>query len=99
MRLVVNDDEAGEQSVDGPDARDEREVRVDDVRLKNGEQKLVGSVDPKDGVAEADEGDNERKAPVRRTSGERGRPAATFESDRSASSRAGEVRLDVLIWT
>ena len=47
------------------EAGDQREVRFDDVRLKQGERKLTATVDPKNAVAEVRDDDNELKVTVR----------------------------------
>jgi subtilase family serine protease len=59
VRLTVDGDEAGEESVEGLEAGKEREVRFGDVKLTKGEHKLVATVDPKKGVDEASDDNND----------------------------------------
>ena len=62
VRLMVDDDQGGaeEKTVSGLDARQEREVRFDDVRLKEGRRTLTATVDAGKVVAESDEANNSR---------------------------------------
>ena len=59
VRLRVDGDQADEASVPGLEAGKEREVRFDDVRLKEGERTLTAIADAKHAVAESKEGNNE----------------------------------------
>ena len=61
VRLAVDGGESIEASVDGLEAGKGREVKLDDVRLKNGAQKLTVTVDPKGEVAESNEDNNDRQ--------------------------------------
>jgi hypothetical protein len=65
VRLTVDGDEAAEQSVNGLDAGQEREVRFDGVRLKKGEHKLAATLDPKNTVVESKEDNNQRQVTAR----------------------------------
>jgi CARDB len=65
VRLTVDGYEAGEESVDSLEAGKEREVRFDDVRLKQGEHKLAAALDSENTVAESIEGNNGRQATAR----------------------------------
>ena len=60
VRLAVDGGEAIEETVDGLDAGKEREVKLDDVRLKKGAQKLIATADSKAAIAESNEENNER---------------------------------------
>ncbi len=59
--VVDRDDDAAEETVGGLDANKWHAVRFDDVRLRKGQHMLTATADPKGPVAEADEGNNERK--------------------------------------
>jgi subtilase family serine protease len=61
VRLVVDNaqDDALERSVSGLEAGKEREVRFDDVRLKQGERQLRVVVDATSAVAESNEDNND----------------------------------------
>jgi hypothetical protein len=60
VRLAVDGVEAAVVSVDGLDAGLEREVRFDDLRLKNGKRALVATVDAKGDITESKEDNNDR---------------------------------------
>ena len=60
VRLAVDGVEAASVSVDGLEAGQEREVRFDDLRLKNGKRSLVAVADAKGDVAESKEDNNDR---------------------------------------
>ena len=65
VRLTVDGDEVGEESIDELAAGKEREIRFDEVRLKKGERKLTATLDPKNTVAESSEDNNERLVTAR----------------------------------
>jgi hypothetical protein len=67
VRLVVDDaqNDVEEQTVAGLDAGKEREVKLEDVRLKKGERKLTAVVDAKNTVSESKEDNNELKVTAR----------------------------------
>ena len=65
VRLTVDGGEAVEETVDGLEAGQEREVRFDDVRLKKGERTLLAIADAKGAVSESNEDNNERKLTAR----------------------------------
>jgi hypothetical protein len=66
LRLVVDgDDEAKEKPVADLEGGQEREVRFDDVRLKQGERTLTAVADAKDALAESKEDNNELKVTAR----------------------------------
>jgi subtilase family serine protease len=54
-----------DKSVPGLDAGKEREVRFDDVRLKEGKYELSATADAKETVAESDESNNDLKVTAR----------------------------------
>jgi hypothetical protein len=58
VRLTVDGDPAGEQTVDGLQAGQERQVTFNGVDLKKGSHTLTARVDSKSGVAETDEDNN-----------------------------------------
>ncbi len=59
---MVEDEQGGaeEKTVSGLDAKQEREVRFDDVRIKEGRRTLTATVDAGKAVAESDETNNAR---------------------------------------
>ena len=61
VRLAVDGEQVAEQPVTGLEAGQERELRVDDVRLKKGVRTLTAIADAKQTVAETNEDNNERK--------------------------------------
>jgi hypothetical protein len=64
VRLDVDGDAAGDESMDVLEAGKEREVRFGDVRLKKGDHKLVATADPKNTVAESKDDNNAQTVPV-----------------------------------
>jgi CARDB len=60
VRLTVDGGEAVEETLDGLEAGKEREVRFDDLRLKNGKRALVATVDAKGDITESKEDNNDR---------------------------------------
>ena len=67
VRLTVDGDDgqAKEKQVGALEAGQEREVRFDDVRLKQGERKLTAIVDAEAAISESDENNNERTVTAR----------------------------------
>jgi hypothetical protein len=65
VRLAVEGGETIEESVKGLEAGKEREVRFENVRLKNGAHKLAVTLDPDGAVAESNEDDNGREVIAR----------------------------------
>jgi subtilase family serine protease len=59
--LAVDGNNVAEEAVSGLKAGQEREVRVEGVRLKQGQHTLSATVDPEKAVAESDEGNNALK--------------------------------------
>jgi hypothetical protein len=64
VRLAVDGEEVAERPVSGLEAGQEREVRVEDVRLKKGERKLAATVDPMNPLTESTTDNNELKITV-----------------------------------
>ena len=65
VRLDVDGDEVGVETVDGLEAGKEREVRFKDVRLKKGDRELTASADATGSVDESDDEENDRSVTVR----------------------------------
>jgi hypothetical protein len=65
VRLTADGGEAVEETVDGLEAGQEREVRFDDVRLKKGEHTLLAVADSTKAIAESKEDNNELKVTAR----------------------------------
>jgi hypothetical protein len=65
VRLSVDDDDEDEKAVAPLDAGKELLLAFDDVRLKEGERRVVATVDAKKSVTESDEQNNERVMTLR----------------------------------
>jgi len=61
VRLAVDGEAVAERPVSGLEAGQEREVRVEDVRLKKGERKVAAIVDPMNPLADSTPDNNELK--------------------------------------